>query len=368
MSYEKQTWIDDVTPATADRLNHIEDGIEQVYADVDESLEPYVSHDGTPQVGDLLAVKSVSPLVVERRGLPQDRSLVKGGTVHPMDDEFDDGVYSGWTEYHVMNPTVTTTTEAGGLLSIRHSGTTDTTTQATHGWYKSISNLSYPFVIEGAFRAFRRYAVNYQMWGLIMTDGLTTASKAMWMMPYASTATAAAWTLSTRYGTINSVNTDSGSQTWEMIGNAQFQRLTAVSANLWRAEYSPDGVSWIQWPVADFSYTMTPTHVGFAMANWASGGNQLVGSVEYFRVYQPPHERSRTDALGMTDSRSVSFVYSASEINPMFLFDSISVVVNDEEVVQTGVGLLDTVVVEVGYNSETLSNLGSLDDITSEVT
>lgn len=390
MAYEKQTWIDDVTPATADRLNHIEDGIEQVYADVDESLEPYVAHDGTPQVGDMLSVKSINPLVVERRGLPQDRLLVKGGAVHAMDDEFDDGVISpSWIESHVMNPTVTVATEAAGVFSIKHAGTADTTTQPTHAWLKPIESMSYPFVIEGAFRSFRRYATNYMMFGLLMTDGLLSSSKAMWMMPYASTSTAAAHTLSTRYGTRASVATDSGSVTWEHPGGPLFQRLTAVSANQWRAEYSPDGVSWIQYPAADWTYAMTPTHVGFAVANWAIGGNQAVGTVEYFRVYQPPHERTITDRLGVLDGNSPSFVYNLTETNPLLAFDSIVVEFTEhEELTSPGLGLLDDISMEIGYGFDlvdvggvlddaslvemnlevgALSDLGALDDVTPEV-
>lgn len=351
MAYEKQTWVDNVTPATDDRLNHIEDGIEQVYADVDETLEPYVSHDGSPAVGDLLKVKSLNPLIVERQAGPQERLFSKYGAIHPMDDEFDDGVIDPvWIETHVMNPTATTVMEGAGVLSIKHNGATDTTTQPTHAWMKPIQQLSYPFVIEGAFRCFRRYATNYMMWGLIMTDGLLSTSKAMWMMPYSSTATGGnAHTLSVRYGTRSNVATDalSGSQTWEHPSGPLYQRLTAVSADLWRGEYSVDGVQWVQVPTADWSYAMTPTHVGFAMGSWGTASGQKIGSVEYFRVYQPPHERGRDDLLGMVDSVSASYVFSVSDTNPMFVFDDVEA--------------------SLGFSAEALSESGLLDDVTPEI-
>jgi len=37
MAYEKQHWINDVTPLNASRMNHIEDGIEDAHSVVPEN-------------------------------------------------------------------------------------------------------------------------------------------------------------------------------------------------------------------------------------------------------------------------------------------------------------------------------------------
>jgi hypothetical protein len=206
-----------------------------------------------------------------------------GSEPHVLDDEFTDENYSGWTEVH-LNAVAVTTIEKAGVLSIYSPGG-DATTQASHNWLKEIPALTFPFSVQIGARMMRRYATNYQMFGPIMTNGLLSTSACVWMMPYASTSTAAAHTFSTRYGTLASVGTDSGSLTFEHVGSILHMRLTAVSSTFWRAEYSPDGVSWIQYPVADFIYGITPTHVGFALGSW-SVTTPMIATVEYFRVIQ----------------------------------------------------------------------------------
>jgi hypothetical protein len=214
---------------------------------------------------------------------PAVRRLTASGASHVLDDEFQDEVYSGWIESHT-NAVAVTTIERGGVLSIHNPGG-DAASHAAHAWLKEIPNLTYPFSVEVGLRGFRRYATNYQMMGPIFTNGTLSSSNCVWMMPYSSTATATAHTLSTRTGTRTNVATDSGSQTWEHPGGILHCKLTAVSLNTWGAQYSPDGVQWIRYPANDFAFTMTPTHVGFASGTWG-GGTENVTTVEYFRVVQ----------------------------------------------------------------------------------
>jgi hypothetical protein len=58
-------------------------------------------------------------------------------------------------------------------------------------------------------------------------------------------------------------------------------RLLRDTGNVWRMSYSPDGVSWITG--SNLTFTMTPTHVGFAGTSFGSSDSSIA-SYDYFRV------------------------------------------------------------------------------------
>lgn len=216
----------------------------------------------------------------------RDLAWTRSDGPHDLDDEFNDAsLNEAWTRIDV-NELDLVYTEAADVLSVKHPGGAGDTAGPAHCLVKPLGALTPPVTIEAAFRYFRRYATNHQMFGLIMTDGTDLTSQGTWMMPYSSSSTATAWTLSVR--SFNDLNAGEvamhGNETWELIGGPLYQRMVWVSSNTFRCEWSPDGVSWHQFPTSDISRTMTPTHIGFAMSTWLQNTPGCIGTVEYFRV------------------------------------------------------------------------------------
>ena len=226
---------------------------------------------------------------------PQDRVWTPPatplvGTASALSDEFNDGVLDpAWVRYDVAaagsGPVVYT--EGADVLNINHAGSASDNSGPSHCLLRPLGGLSFPITIEASFRMWRRYATNYQMLGLIFTDGATLSNKGLWMNPYSSTSTATAWTVRTEG--FNALNQSGASYapgpntTWEMIGGPMYQRMRWSAANTFQSWYSCDGIGWIKIPTGDMSYTMTPTHVGFCISTWTIN-TPCMGSVEYFRV------------------------------------------------------------------------------------
>lgn len=60
-------------------------------------------------------------------------------------------------------------------------------------------------------------------------------------------------------------------------------RLTWVSANTFKFEFSPDGISWTSHGLANQTITFTPTHVGLAVTNLAASPTiDRIVTFEYF--------------------------------------------------------------------------------------
>jgi hypothetical protein len=216
-----------------------------------------------------------------------DRVWNRGtATAHALDDEFNDGSLDpAWTRID-QNANSVVYTEAADLLSINHAGG-DGATFAAHHLVKPLGGMTYPVTIEAAFRMFRRYATNYQMFGLCMTSGTTTAASAIVMRPYGNTGVAFGTTLSGGWYAAISGGETTGIVSPELAmegwGGPLYQRLRWSAANTFQMYWSGDGVGWYQYPTTSITQTFTPTHVGFCMSTWG-GTNRCFGSLEYFRV------------------------------------------------------------------------------------
>ena len=55
-----------------------------------------------------------------------------------------------------------------------------------------------------------------------------------------------------------------------------------TATNTWRSDWSPDGIGWVLG--TPISYTLTPTHMGFTVSNWATASPSST-SYEFFRRY-----------------------------------------------------------------------------------
>ncbi len=221
-------------------------------------------------------------------GASRDRAWQKATAASALDDDFNDAsLNSAWVRHDTTaaGSGVVVYTEGADVLNINHAGSASDNTGPAHALLKPIGALTYPLTIEGAFRMWRRYATNYQMVGLLMTDGTSQTSKAVWINPYSSTATATAFTVRTgTWNALNAAETSSSPNTsYELIGGPMYQRLIWSAANTFQSYYSCDGVGWMKLPTGDTSHTMTPTHVGIAMSTWGVA-TACMGAVEYFRV------------------------------------------------------------------------------------
>ncbi len=222
-------------------------------------------------------------------GATRDRAWQKATAASALDDDFNDGsLNSAWVRYDTTaaGSAVCVYTEGADVLNINHAGTTNDNNGPAHALLKPIGALTYPLTIEAAFRVWRRYATNYQMLGMIMTDGVAQSSKGLWNNPYGSTSTATAWWVRTEGFNALNGGTSYGPGAnlgYEGIGGPMYQRLVWTGVNTYQSWYSCDGVGWIKIPTADMTFTMTPTHVGFAMSTWQTA-TPCMASVEYFRV------------------------------------------------------------------------------------
>jgi len=218
-----------------------------------------------------------------------DRVWNRPGTVSTLDDEFNDASLDpAWVRYDTTaaGSTPVVYTEGADCLSINHAGSSSDNVGPAHALLKPLGGLTYPVTIEACFRTMRRYATNYHMFGLIFTDGVAQTSKACWINPYASTNTGTAFTL--RTGGWNALNageiSTSPNTTYEFPGAPMYQRLKWSAANTFQTDYSPDGVSWMRLPAADYTgVTITPTYIGIAVSSWTINTPSIT-SVEYLRV------------------------------------------------------------------------------------
>lgn len=124
---------------------------------------------------------------------------------------------------------------------------------------------------------------NYIMFGLIVTDGVLTTSNCVWLMPFTST-TAGIYTWSLRHGTVTNVATTVSNLSISQ-SEFHFQRLTRVSADVYKAECSSDGIQWTDFGLAQATKAMTPSHIGVAVSVWSGGAVPRIASFEYLRVY-----------------------------------------------------------------------------------
>jgi hypothetical protein len=191
------------------------------------------------------------------------------------------GSWSGATQQTVTGTAVWTegTDEVFGrdVLSVVYD---DQSTSDLAAILKAIGGSS-PRRIQTAIRMMGP-ATNYAMAGLVMTDGTTTTSNCIYVPLYTPAATREVYLF--RTGTLT--NFDPAFTTYATLGLPNWGphlhlRLTWLASNSFRAEFSPDAVSWTTFGVADPSVTFTPTHVGFAVSTY---GNTVprIATFEYW--------------------------------------------------------------------------------------
>lgn len=228
------------------------------------------AHDTTPTV-QLVAVGDD----FDYRWL--DRKVSRGWGTY--DDEFDDGtVGSGWTQ---VDPSGSVTWSEGyGVLSGLGGGQSSSTLS---GIVKALPVLA-PWSVETAVRTLARLE-NYTMAGLVFSDGTTAGSNVVAMF-LGTTATRGDWYVERRTGTFSSPTSNVATQSIQHAGPWLYLRLNWTAINSFTAEFSPDGVSWLNmgWPT--ISLTFTPTHAGFCFSSWGATSDR-VATFEYFRTYQP---------------------------------------------------------------------------------
>jgi hypothetical protein len=196
-----------------------------------------------------------------------------------LDDEFDGaegvGAPTGWTATAISGTAVWT--EEADVLSCLFGNQTASDLAIVS---KPIGALTTGDYIETAVRALMP-AANFTIVGLFFSDGITGASNVV----IVDTQSNNLYTF--QHGTLTNVSTafavDAGVTSRTM--GLMYLRLTWVSANTFRAEFSPDGVSWAGMGFADGSKTMTPTHMGLAVSSWGGTSTEKrVASFEYFRT------------------------------------------------------------------------------------
>lgn len=194
--------------------------------------------------------------------------------VASLDDEFDDASLTGWTAATISG--TATWTEDKDVLSVLFGNQTAADLAAQ---LKVIGALSTGDYIEVALRMMSS-AEGFTLAGLLFSDGTAGTSNAVYFCIQSNNF----WFLHT--GTLTNIATTvwiDNSTTSRVLPWA-FLRLHYVSANTWRAEASPDGVSWTSFGNADNSFTMTPTHMGMAVTSWGGATVSRIASFEYFRT------------------------------------------------------------------------------------
>lgn len=194
------------------------------------------------------------------------------------DDEFgSSSLDASWSQ---VTPTGTTVwTQGNGVLSVT---TESQVTDDVCALMKSLPVLP-PHTIETAVRVFAG-RVNYTMIGLVFSDGISPTSNAVgiWLE-----INSGGMGIRQRSGTFTAMTSNDTYTTIEHQGPWLHMRFKWKGINLFGAEFSSDGVSWISLNFPDIFLVFTPTHAGMMITSW--GGTALdskVGTFEYFRTYQ----------------------------------------------------------------------------------
>lgn len=191
-----------------------------------------------------------------------------------VDDEFNDGVFSGWTLVD-DGTNQARVTETNNVCSLLLPG--GDAAAHLHAWMKATA-VGVNDVIEMTFRGFGQNQ-NFNVCGLIMANGATYGGGTQLLWYFSPAENNIARNLTTGYNT-NGVPVGY-SVTGENASGDRFLRLRYQGSNTWRGYASADGISWVDVTGA-FTAAMTPTHVGFFATTW--GGIQAHNwSIRYFR-------------------------------------------------------------------------------------
>lgn len=196
-----------------------------------------------------------------------------GETLHVDDQEFNNAL-SGNTALTVSG--TNTWTVKGSRLSSRYANQTsgDITAQL---W--SLTPSSSPITIEAAV-GLTGTLTNDSTAGIVLTDGATATDNCVFLRTYWNTN----WAVSLARGTATSFDTTTWStNTVDPILGLVYLRLIWKSSNTFHGMYSPDGISWMDFGHSDASFTMTPTHFGFATTTNGNAAERIAWC-EYLRV------------------------------------------------------------------------------------
>jgi hypothetical protein len=247
--------------------------------------------DGTPSVSSVTTIGVTNGTLTDNGGGDISLDLSGGGGggttwLDPvpsgnapgatLDDEFDDDSIDGvWTQVTVTG--TATWTESKDVLSCLFGNQTASDLAVI---LKPIGALTTGDYIETALRAMMPVE-NFTLVGICMTDGTDATSNVVLAETQSNNS------FQFQYGTLTNVSTGIGANAgnFETVMGWMFIRLTYVSANTWRAEFSPDGVSWAGMGFSDGGPTMTPTHIGLLVSSWGDTSvEKRVATFEYFRT------------------------------------------------------------------------------------
>lgn len=207
-------------------------------------------------------------------GLDPNSSIYPPFVVGADDDEFNDGVFSGWTSVNSGN-NVPTVTETNNVASVSLPGGHASAELAA---YVKVVTPAVGDYIEIVFRGMGR-AQTFNLCGLVMADGVMYGSGTQAIF-YASPQEVK-WSLNahTGYNALSTLN--QFDPQYFAAHTDEFLRLKYTAANTFRGYSSPDGVSWVD-VTGPVGVTVTPTVIGFFASTWG-GTLPFVWSVRYFR-------------------------------------------------------------------------------------
>lgn len=226
------------------------------------------SHSSGVDIALILTAESILNLIKQYSKSPYPVFEPTG-----VDDEFDDGTFSGWTKVANATPVITEA-ENGSQLSLLHPGGGGA---AQFIAYMKATTVNVGDSIEMCFRMLQADE-NFAIVSLIMADGNTYGAGNQVHASWSPQQNLLSMMTQTNYNS-NSVNS-----TVSMQKNGSgfvFLRLTYTASNTFKGEVSVDGIQWHAYN-SSFSRTLTPTHVGFGLSKWG-GTSFMLMTLEYFK-------------------------------------------------------------------------------------
>lgn len=188
-----------------------------------------------------------------------------------LNDEFDDGSFTGWTIVEDTAPNLVVS-EGGDCLLVHHPG--GDAAGEMHGIVKAHA-LAVGDYVQAAFEG-NGQSQNYNIAGVVISNGATFGAgtqQALYLSPQEA---AVSWGDGTNWTAAVS-----------SIANVQHQatgiihlRLEYESSNNFKAWVSGDGAHWNE--LGTRGRTLTPSHVGVFFTTWG-GANEFQWRVPYVR-------------------------------------------------------------------------------------
>lgn len=207
--------------------------------------------------------------------LNKDRRWLPGSAEAIIDEFSDSSLHSDWVRVDPGAATRQKWTEGADCLSVAQLG--GDAAAEIHGLVRPASALAVGDAFVTRLTVYGPWAENYVMGGLVLSDGTATTSNIVFALVFADASGMP--TIRVQGGTFAGA-TATTSTAFRASSLSLFVRLVLVSADTWRADTSPDGVSWrIGTTLAQ---AITPTHVGFLNSSWSSAVTGVV-SYEFLR-------------------------------------------------------------------------------------